>query len=523
MDELFKDERVTAEGYLSARRWPAWFKFLLLALVFGVSYSQYPLYYFTQNQYFFHALARAGVGLLRNDWLANTADPWPVFSLLVELTHRYLDDRVVYIYFVLLLGIYVYSVLGIASFLFRIDRSISRYLTYLALITGLHSPVFGLLSIRMLGFNFERVLLEGVASQRILWDMFQPGAFGVLLLLSIYLFLRGKPLLSVISASVAAFFHPAYVLSAGVLTVSYIVIMVRRGESLRTLLGLGLVAFALVLPVVAYVYVVFSPTSPEISAESQAVLVHFRLARHTVVARWFGEAAYVKVALIAAALYVVRRTEFFWIMFLPFVVAAGLTIVQVLTGSDALALLFPWRISVVLVPMSTVIVVAYGLTWLADRLRRRLPWMRNVLATASLVALVALVAAGAVVARQRFHSRSGIESAAVMEFVKTTKSLGQVYLIPVDWRRFRLFTGAPVFVEDRFIPYNDVAVVEWRKRLRLAEAFYGSGGDARCRMMRELSADYGVTHVVIRGDSGRCRDWTLLLEDQDRRFYAVTP
>ena len=47
----------------------------LAVLAFGLSYGRSPLYTSNQNQYFLHGAARAGIGFLREDRLANTADP----------------------------------------------------------------------------------------------------------------------------------------------------------------------------------------------------------------------------------------------------------------------------------------------------------------------------------------------------------------------------------------------------------------------------------------------------------------
>jgi hypothetical protein len=67
-------------------------RFLFWSLVFGVAYTQPRLYYSNQNQYFLHGLATAGLGFLKDDWLARTADPTPIFSAIVALTYRYLHE-----------------------------------------------------------------------------------------------------------------------------------------------------------------------------------------------------------------------------------------------------------------------------------------------------------------------------------------------------------------------------------------------------------------------------------------------
>src|SRR5262245_43371058 len=90
----------------SHRSLPAVLSCLFWAFGFGLSYTQVPLYYSNQNQYFLHGLAQSDRGLLKEDWLANTADPTPVFTRVVELTNRYLHEAFFYLYYLLLLGIY---------------------------------------------------------------------------------------------------------------------------------------------------------------------------------------------------------------------------------------------------------------------------------------------------------------------------------------------------------------------------------------------------------------------------------
>ena len=80
-------------------------RFLGLTVLFAIAYAQSPLYTSNQNQYFLHGLAAAGHGTLTADWLANTLDPTPLFSLLVRLTHPL--SGLFYIYYALLMGVYL--------------------------------------------------------------------------------------------------------------------------------------------------------------------------------------------------------------------------------------------------------------------------------------------------------------------------------------------------------------------------------------------------------------------------------
>lgn len=491
-----------------------WWLLVVLTGVFGISYAQYPLYYLAQNEYFFYALTAIGEEFLRFDWLATTANPWPLFTRVVQWTYHYLDPRWFYIYFLVFVGLYAYCLFGIAAVQFDLRRSRAQALAFVAMFTAIHSPALTVLTRPIAGVNIRTGMLEGVASQRILWDMFQPGIFGVFLLLSILLFLQGRTIAAVILSSLAAAFHPSYLISSGALILAYVLILHRRGARIWLTVGLGALALAIAFPAVAHTYSVFRPTSPELGARAQEILVHVRLARHADVARWFDTTAVVKLLAVLGALILTRRTALFWIMMIPAGLATTLTLAHVLSGSDALALLFPWRVSVLLVPLSMSLLLAASVSALLSQQRFLSAAVGRVVSGLSVVILVACVAAGATATQRRFGAWTGLESVAVMEFVARTKAPSHTYLIPPRWRNFRLQTGAPTYVDYWFIPYNDVAVIEWDRRIKLAEAYYRARGAERCEIAQALSAASNVTHIVEpRSESERCPGWTRVFRD----------
>jgi len=507
----------------TAWRPSAWLAVPLLALTFGIAHAQYPLYYLTQNQYFFHGLMRAGAGLLRQDWLAGTADPWPLFSGLVELTARFLNSGAFYIYYLALLGVYAYSILGIVTPLFGLDRSRSRYLATLVLLMGLHAPLTAAVLERVFGVeDGKELLVGGVALQRILWDMFQPGAFGVFLLLSIYLFVRKRPFWAVAAAAFAASVHPTYMVSAGVLMLSYVIILASQRQGLRRTLTVAAWAAVSMLPVVLYMVVTFRPTSPEISRQAFVILVG-ALSRHAVIAEWFDVTVVAKIVIIGTALTLVRRTALFWVMAISAAVATGLTLVQVLTGSNQLALIYPWRLSVYLVPLSTVIVAALLLSRVLNWLERRAPASRIAVPAISVALIVALMGAGAweTARRRNFLVSTREEPVPLYRFVRGSKGPDRVYLIPPKWRYFRLYTGAPVFTDSRFSPYKDTEVLEWQRRVRIAEAFYAASGDRHCQTLAAMPTRLRPTHAVVSAAAFPRCGWTLEFDGGEYRVFRL--
>ncbi|MDR7542817.1 MAG: DUF6798 domain-containing protein [Armatimonadota bacterium] len=494
---------------------------LILAAAFAAAYGFTPLYHANQNQYFFHGLAQAGVGILRADWLAGTIEVWPIFTQLVRFTIVFLHPGAFHLYYGGLVALYAYSLLGIAARLPGWRGGATASLLFLASVTVLHSPVVAAWSIWLLGANLPGQLVRGVALQELLGGgMLQPATFGVLLVFSVYLFLRNQPTAAAVAAAAAAAVHPAYLVTSAVLIAAYVLILIRRPTERRAAAVVLAVAGALLAPVAAFAALNFGPSDPDAWRLSRQILVEFRFPHHAVVGRWLGPMVFVKLAVVVAAIVLVHRADLAWIMGLWAAAAVGLTVMQLTSGSQALAVLFPWRISVVLVPLATAVVVARLSAAAAEMLTAR-PGLAVGARSVAVLAMIFLAAGGVsdTWARTLEHRRD--DRADLFAFVRKTALSSHLYMIPSRWDAFRLSTGAPTFVDFEFIPYEDKAVLEWYRRLGLSEAFYRHSQADRCRLAGFLSSDYGITHVVAPVEMAACPGWVVLYEDERYRLYGL--
>ncbi len=287
---------------------------LILGITLGIAYVQEPLYTSNQNTKFLQGMAQAGVGYLDQDWLANTLDPLPVFTALVWLTSAFLHPYFFYLYYIILFGVYVYSLIGIAEIIFQFDRQFKKII-YLVFIVTLHC-----LKIRIFDFKTHIDLHYGVAEQYLLGDYFQTSNFGVLIILSIYLFLRKQRFLSVLALAGAATVHPAYLPSAALITLSYLIILYKKGERFKQIFSLGGLSFLLVLPVTLYMFFVFQPTTPETAELAKSLIVN-RIPHHSFPTAWFDHIAFIQILVVVIAIYLVRKTDIFLILGVPFLVA----------------------------------------------------------------------------------------------------------------------------------------------------------------------------------------------------------
>lgn len=474
-------------------RWRSLLLFGAVALIFGISYTQDAIYHSPENQNtkYLHGLAQAGRGFLAQDWTANTLNPLPAFTALVRVTYQALHpEYAFYAYYFIIFGLYVYSLTSIVTSVYPDIRRRSRLVPFFALLVLIHC-----LDIEVGDIDLGWHLYAGVAQQYILGPVFQPANFGVFLLISIALFLRQRWILwATACLAIAVSFHPAYLPSAAALTLAYMVILAVRRQW-GSAVTVGLTSALLTLPVLLYMLIAFSDTSPELAQQATAYIVNERIPHHSLPAEWVDSSVYLQMLTVGLGIYLCRRHPLRLILGIPFLVALLGTIVQVVTNSDFIAFIAPWRISVFLMPVATAIALGAG----ANRLPlERSRWERFALWTSAVVIGIA-VSLGGVKQWQAWTQADGTEG--MMQYVKDTLQPEQVYLLPPDskkLRRFRLYTGAPIYINRKSHPYKDVEVIEWSDRLQLAKRFYKVKRPQRqCRMLQRRFSNAGVTHVVF--------------------------
>ncbi len=496
----------------------AWF--IALSLTFAIIYAQSPLYTSNQHQYFLHGLARAGVGLLREDWLARTRDPTPAFSLLVEATVRLLGPTTFYFEYALILGLYVVSLRSIVSAAGILPGGSRARTAFGVALIALHSAALRFALRHALGPDWEFALEGGVAGQRLLGAVFQPSVFGVFLLSSLAAFLRRRPLLAAACAAIAATFHPTYLLAAATLVLVYAGWTAWRGEGWRSAAAIAVLALALVIPILAYTVRNFSPTGPEISRLAQSALIG-RIPHHAVPAQWLSATVPVQMAILLSALVLARRTHLFPLLAAPAAVSLALSLIQVLTASPTLALLFPWRLSTILIPASSAVLLARGVAKVAPHLER---WTGTAIGVLAGVIFLPLALAGGARFAIELDQMRRDPARPMFEFVAGHRQAGEVYLVPPKEEAFRLTTGAPIVVDSKSIPYRDVEVLEWGKRLRLAQFFYRDRvEDIDCGVLEEIRLSYRATHVVLGPDQLGldCGPWVELYRDEAYAVYRL--
>jgi hypothetical protein len=496
---------------------------ILLAAAFALAHTQSPLYYSNQNQYLLHGLAAGGYGHLKDDWLANTRDPTPLFSRLVELGYRTLGEwSFQAAHFLLLMG-YFLSVCWLVRALPGVPDTRSFRLAWAALFTAAHAAILRVASVELIGVDYPWYFQAGLASQYVLGPGLQPSAFGVLLITGLAAFAHGRPVLASGLFAGSTLFHSTYLLPAGLFTLAAVIALAVDGRR-RTAVIAGAVALAVVSPVLAYIVTDFGPTTPKMFGAAQHLLAEVRIPHHAVVSRWFDAVAVAQLAWIVLGIGLIRRTRLFPLLAVPVVGGLVLTLLQLTTANDTLALLFPWRVSVVLVPVATAVVAAKLVVLPLPAGGRGQEGGRWVVWVAVGV-LLTLAVGGVVVMAAELGYRTADED-ALYSFVRENAKPGDVYLlpvsfpavgtgrgavsntftpparpklgtnqIPVDLLRFRLHTGTAIHVDFKSVPYADAEVLEWYRRMQQVQDWYANPNWDTPEMRESLRRE-GITHVV---------------------------
>jgi len=528
-----------------AKFWP-WS--LVWACLFALAHTQAPEYFSNQHHYFLHGFAQANVGQLNEDWLSNTKDPTPVYSWLVAKTYSSVGPFAFQIVFFVLLSVYFESMRQLIGALPGFpDRGPARIL-FLLLFLAVHAAILRSLSVRLTGVDYPWYAQAGLAAQYLLGPGLQPSAFGVLLITSLAAFVNQRPLLACVLAAIVCVLHATYMLPAGLMVFSYCIVLVREKQTRTAIIG-GAIALALVAPTLVFSAQTFLGGDPDQLREAQRIFARIRIPHHTSFERWFDTVAGVQLVVMALGLLLAWRTRLFQVLLIPALAGMLLALVQIRTDSDSLALLFPWRFSVILMPVSVAIIFG-KLSMLLNGLASLRA--RHALTVSSTLIAAALAIGGITVMTNDLGYYTNDDELPLLNHIRENKRPGEVYLIPakfptlkkespasqsktfappvrtgavgipVDLQRFRLSTEAPIYIDFKAPPYQASEILEWHRRLGNAERWYANRDwDSNGFLKKVL--DEGITHIVTTTDKDlKCAALGKpVYEDASYRVYRI--
>ena len=301
---------------------------------------------------------------------------------------------------------------------------------------------------------------------------------------------------------------------------AYLVSVYRDNKNLKEVVIIAFFALIIVSPILIYVFQFFGGMSSLVSSQAQEILVNYRIPHHSRIGEWFNVTSVIQLGMIIWAIYLVRNSRLFLIMVIGIVSAIVLAVIQLISGSDALALLFPWRISVILVPISISIVLASIILKIFSNYSSQLDRNQGWVKTLNLLIIGVLLFIGAVRFSIDLDRKSSSAENLIFKQLQGQSSPDEVFLIPLKMQDFRLATGKSIFIDFKSIPYQNNEVIEWYRRNQIAGRFY-SKGKVDCGKIAQLSEEEGISHIIFENEvqAINCDSFELSHEDTDYLIY----
>lgn len=433
-----------------------------------------------------HSIKYFDTNKLQDDWIANQAHHLPLFVQFNHLLIKFFSSKIIYFVHSFLLGL-------CALFLFLISKNLF--------------PKLDIRNLSIIWFAFfiilfhENSFFSGVAGQSVIDEGYQPASFGILLLIGIYFFLIDRVFLCVLFICLGASFHPTYVLHSGFLIsgilVSYIVSK-NYSFFLKTLFSY----IILILPITIFIVINFINIDKNLTQIGQNIMFN-RIPHHANIHYWLSYKDGIFLLIYFVSLFLIRNNKRFFIFFLVFgFCSISLSVFQYFINNKSLALAFPWRSSVIISPLSSIIIISFLIE------RFKLDQKKLAIFSYSLLILISISFGY----KSHFVKNSKVyfnEKLSLTDSIKDNYDSIQRLLIPTNLDFIRMYSGIPIFVDWKHPAFRYDQIIVWKKRLDLADNFYKSTSyDQQIERLSNIQKIEYISHVIIKKNKNfkNCED-----------------
>lgn len=467
-----------------------------------------------QNQYLYFATVKSE--LEKSDPLYNTTDIYPVFTILSKVLIQSFG----------LNGLRLGALIGTYIALFSVFR-ISRLLCAETKSYVPYIVVF-LVSVMMLPSYFweknsgtlellvtEGSIFFGLGGHYLLSKpaYFQPNLFGVFLLLSFSFFLQGfmqkenqKKYFTqaMVFVSIAVIIHPIYLVTYFICLFPLVCFELIKGKNLARLflllkLSLAPITFSFLLNFKLFLSSFNSLWTPDLSQSKSLRRFAFeRIGHHTDIFQW-PKTDLILVVIILLGFYLTKKQLdssllFYWSLFLVFFSLLTASLVHIFLLAP-LGLLFPWRVTVLLFPIASTVI----LTFIITRFRF------NLTQTKIRLSIGMMLLSGMVMLLGNAKLLKFDDDA--VSLIKQTRPIG-LGLVPIDQENVRLNAKVPVYVDWKAAPYLGKDLELWWQRIDQIE-----GIAMHSPRVCELLDQVGINWILLEETSSlpSCESsWVLL-------------
>ena len=448
--------------------------YIFLSLLFVLTVQQFEL--FKGNiLYLIHAIKGFDENNLQNDWIANQTDHLPLFTFLNYLLIKIFSKKILFIIHSILLGICSYFIFLICKNLFPKLKNINLSIIWFAFF--------------ILIFH-ENSFFSGVAGHDVINQGYQPASYGVLFFLGIYFFLVNKNFLCILFICLAASFHPTYIIHSAFVCSAIFFYYLYESKYLECL-KLSLLYTLFIFPIFVFIFYNFLLVDKNIVIEGQKILLN-RIPHHANIHIWLSYKDSFFILTYLFSLYLIKNNRKFLFFFSVFgFFPIFISFVQFFLNSNFLALTFPWRSSVVIAPISSMVIISFFLEKIEIKKINL-----GLLSKGFFILIFCFFTF-----KSHYLKNENLDFKDKLDLAQKIKDKNDeidTVLIPITLEDLRMNIGVPIFIDWKHAPFKYNEVIDWNKRIQLARNFYNYENFIdKKKGLEEIQKIEQISHILI--------------------------
>ena len=248
----------------------------------------------------------------------------------------------------------------------------------------------------------------------------------------------------------------------------------------------------LILPITIFVFLNFLNLDKETTILGQEILMK-RIPHHADILYWFSYKDVISIIIFLISLILIKDKKKLFISLGVFgFCSIFLSIIQYFLEINSLALIFPWRSSVFLIPISSIIIISF----LIDKIKGKLFNKKKLILTIffSISIFFGLKSHVLENLNNNFEKKIFLFN-EIKEYYNEIDSI----LVPIDTVSIRLNTGLPIFINHKHHPFKHNEIIDWNLRVKLASNFYNAKNlISQNQFLKEIIEIEKISHILFK-------------------------
>ena len=246
------------------------------------------------------------------------------------------------------------------------------------------------------------------------------------------------------------------------------------------------------MPITIFVFFNFLNLDKETTILGQEILMK-RIPHHADILYWFSYKDVISIIIFLISLILIKDKKKLFISLGVFgFCSIFLSIIQYFLEINSLALIFPWRSSVFLIPISSIIIISF----LIDKIKGKLFNKKKLILTIffSISIFFGLKSHVLENLNNNFEKKLFLFN-EIKEYYNEIDSI----LVPIDTVSIRLNTGLPIFINHKHHPFKHNEIIDWNLRVKLASNFYNAKNlISQNQFLKEIIEIEKISHILFK-------------------------